>query len=222
MGFGLQRVSPVASQAGWFMRIKRAIADHGDLAIRGAANADASARRCHACSGVMPAPVSCLLRCHACSGVIAASVCCLASRSPCTGFRRSGRDLRYSPRSITVYAHKRRAGIARWVDIHRSDGIHRCCIPSQGMLLATSDQKRLLPRYDRAPRFPRRVYAHKLSSSQLRRPHRTIGQYTRHARQLATPTDGDTRDATESRTALSGIRHAIRSSHLPSSLRLCA
>jgi hypothetical protein len=66
MGFGLQRVSPVASQAGWFMRIKRAIADHGDLAIRGAANADASARRCHACSGVMPAPVSCLLRCDCC------------------------------------------------------------------------------------------------------------------------------------------------------------
>lgn len=28
--------------------------------------------------------------------------------------------------------------------------------------------------------------------------------------------------ANESRTALSGIRHAIRSSHLPSSLRLCA
>ncbi len=153
MGFGLQRGPQVASQAGWFMRIKRAIADHGGLAIRGAANADASARRCDACSGV-----------------IAASVCCLASRSPCTGFRRSGGDLRYSPRSITVYAHKRRAWIARWIDVRRASGILRCCIPSRGVPLTTDDQKHLLPRYDRAPRFPRRAYAHKLSSSQLRRP----------------------------------------------------
>ncbi|WP_325088369.1 hypothetical protein [Burkholderia contaminans] len=50
MGFGLKRLSPVASQAGSFMRIKRAIAEHGDLAIRGAVSADASARRCDACS----------------------------------------------------------------------------------------------------------------------------------------------------------------------------
>ncbi len=206
MGFGLQRGPQVASQAGWFMRIKRAIADHGGLAIRGAANADASARRCDACSGV-----------------IAASVCCLASRSPCTGFRRSGGDLRYSPRSITVYAHKRRAWIARWIDVRRASGILRCCIPSRGVPLTTDDQKHLLPRYDRAPRFPRRAYAHKLSSSQLRRPpRRTIRQCTRHARQLATLADDDIRDATESRTDRSGIRHTIRSSHLPSSRRLCA
>ncbi|OXJ12075.1 hypothetical protein CFB39_32035 [Burkholderia sp. AU6039] len=38
MGFGLQRVWPVAPQAGWFMRIKRATAGRRDLAIRGAVN----------------------------------------------------------------------------------------------------------------------------------------------------------------------------------------
>ncbi|WP_166891104.1 MULTISPECIES: hypothetical protein [unclassified Burkholderia] len=156
-------------------------------------------------------------------GGIAASVCCLASRSPGTGFR-CGREATFVTRrlSLAVYAHKRSAWIARRVDVRRSSGISRCCIPSQGVPLTNYDQKHLPSRHDRAPRFPRRVYAHKLSSSQPTRLHRAIGQCTRHARQLATHTDDTTWNPTESLTDLSGIRYTMRSSHQPSSVRLCA
>ena len=118
--------------------------------------------RCDACS------VRCLFRWDACIG---ASECCLASGPPGTGFRR-GREVTFVTRRLSraVYAHKRSAWIARWGEVRRSSGIPRCCIPNRVGSLATYDQKHLPSWHDRAPRFPRRVYAHKLSGSQPRLP----------------------------------------------------
>ena len=161
------------------MRIKRATGGHGDLAIRGAANADASALRCDACFGVMPASVGCLLRWDACFGGIAASIRCLAGWPPGTGFRR-GREVAFVTRrlSLAVYAHKRGAWIARSGDSRWASGIPRCGIPRQDVPLTTKIRSAYLPGTIARHAFHGEFM--RTNSAALSRglPPRTIGQRT--------------------------------------------